>query len=151
MHLVDQFRSSSQSDLAVAAVVIALLAVDSIGPVPSSLVGAFAGLRLGVATGSVVVWVGLMASCVVGYALADRLAHRSIRHADRLLGTAATLTYRRRLLLLLAATRPIPLLAEASIITAGATRLPRVPFLTTCAVANVPVAVAFSALPDAFR
>src|SRR5918995_6037187 len=47
--------------------IFALLALDVFLPVPSSIVATGAGVILGLAEGTAVVWGGMMAGCLIGY------------------------------------------------------------------------------------
>ena len=62
--------------IAAALAVVALLAVDVVLPIPSSLVGVFAGSALGLARGALAIWVGLMIGCLVGDAFGAWLGRR---------------------------------------------------------------------------
>ena len=55
----------------VASAVFALLALDVFLPVPSSIVSTASGVLLGFGLGSAVVWTGMMAGCLVGYATSE--------------------------------------------------------------------------------
>ncbi|GGI91305.1 hypothetical protein GCM10007973_29500 [Polymorphobacter multimanifer] len=130
-----------------AAAIIALLAADIVLPVPSSIVGVFAGGVLGFARGAVVLWAGLMAGCLLGYWLGARPGRRL---AGRVVGGAQVAALQRAfgrfgpLALVLA--RGVPVLAEASVIAAGAARLDLRLFLLATAAANVIVALAYAGL-----
>ncbi len=132
---------------AAAAAIFALLAADIVLPVPSSIIGVFAGGVLGFARGAVVLWVGLMAGCLLGYWLGARPGRRL---AGRVVGGAQVAVLQRAfgrfgpLVLVLA--RGVPVLAEASVIAAGAARLDLRLFLPATAAANIVVALAYAGL-----
>ncbi|MEG6507773.1 VTT domain-containing protein [Methyloligella sp. 2.7D] len=99
---------------------IALLLVDVLLPIPSTFVAAGLGAMLGAPLGIAITAIGLTAGCGVGFLL-GRLLGRDL--AERELGLAdyrylATML-RRYGLPVLALCRPVPVLAEASIIAAG--------------------------------
>ncbi|HEV3484443.1 MAG TPA: hypothetical protein VG106_03480, partial [Vicinamibacterales bacterium] len=54
------------------AAIAALLTFDVLLPVPSSIVSTGAGVLLGFALGAAVVWLGMMAGCLVAYMLGAR-------------------------------------------------------------------------------
>ncbi len=99
--------------------IFGLLAFDVFLPVPSSIVSTAAGVLLGFWRGAAIVWAGMMVACVIGYALGARasgLARRfvgeaGLERADRLLARYGDWT--------IVVCRPVPVLAEASVIFAG--------------------------------
>jgi len=120
-----------------------LLASDVLLPVPSSIVGTLMGARLGFAVGGISVWVGLMLGNMIGYGVGRLLPGRLEMDLPR----APTL-------LLLFLSRPVPVLAEAATIAAGAGRTRALPFLLACAGGNAVYALALAGngsalLPDA--
>lgn len=94
-----------------------LLACDVLLPIPSSVVGVMLGARLGWLWGALCATVGLTLGHCAGYWL-GRLAperwSRPLPVAPSVLGVLAT--------------RPVPVLAEAVVLAAGAARLPWWPF-----------------------
>src|SRR3954469_10338796 len=70
---------SDTSRAVVAAAVFALLALDVFLPVPSSIVSTAAGVFLGFFGGTAVVWGGMMAGCLLGYATGSRGANAARR------------------------------------------------------------------------
>jgi uncharacterized membrane protein YdjX (TVP38/TMEM64 family) len=54
--------------------VIALLALDVFLPVPSSLISAGAGALMGFWVGTLTIWLGMTAGCIIGYAVGARMA-----------------------------------------------------------------------------
>src|SRR5215510_6002509 len=52
--------------------IAALLASDVVLPIPSSIVSTAAGVLLGFWQGAIVIWIGMMAACLIGYALGAR-------------------------------------------------------------------------------
>ncbi|NUO45109.1 MAG: VTT domain-containing protein [Streptomyces sp.] len=129
----------------VAVMVIAgLLALDVFLPVPSSVVSAAAGVLLGFGWGTAVVWAGMTVSCALGYlvgARSESLTRQLVGEAG--LARAAD-GARRHGLVALALCRPVPVLAEASVVLAGATRVRPGRFLLVCAWSNLGVAVVYA-------
>ncbi|WP_181387229.1 TVP38/TMEM64 family protein [Streptomyces sp. Act143] len=126
------------------AVIAGLLALDVFLPVPSSVVSAAAGVLLGFVWGTAVVWAGMTVSCVLGYLVGAR----SVSLTRRLVGEAglarAADAARRHGLVALALCRPVPVLAEASVVLAGTTRVRPGRFLLVCTWSNLGVAVVYA-------
>jgi uncharacterized membrane protein YdjX (TVP38/TMEM64 family) len=122
---------------------VALLVADVLVPVPSSVVMVAHGSLYGVAAGSLLSLAGGTGAAVTGWALGRRAdplrrwtpdAER--RRAERLLarwGLAAVVL-----------TRPVPLLAEAVAVAAGAAHLPVRRVAVAAALGTLPVAVAYA-------
>lgn len=131
---------------AVAAAVVALLAADVLLPVPSSVVSAAAGALLGLRGGFVAVWVGMTLGCVLGFGL-GRFARRFVER--RLLTQADVARIRasfdRSGGWLVVTTRPVPVLAELVILTAGVAGLPFTSIVLLSAGANAVIAAVYAA------
>ena len=129
----------------VAAAVFGLLALDVFLPVPSSIVSTAAGVFLGFVTGATVVWTGMMSGCVIGYAVGSRgsgAARKLVGEGgiERAAGLA-----RRYGDLTIVLCRPVPVLAEASVVFAGLVRAPFARFIRLTAISNLGIAVGYSA------
>ena len=111
-----------------------LLAADVLLPVPSSVLGALLGARLGFALGFVATFVGLALGHLLGYAV-GRVA---LRRVGAELPASPTL-------LAVFASRPVPVLAEAMTLTAGAARTPFIPFVVAVVGGDALYAAALSA------
>lgn len=126
--------------------VIALLALDVFLPVPSSLVSAGAGALMGFWGGTLIVWLGMTAGCILGYAVGARMA----RLARRFIGDAdlqrAGQLLDRHGIWALAACRAVPVLAEASVVFSGLARTRLRPFLLISSLSNLAIAAAYSAV-----
>ena len=126
--------------------VIALLALDVFLPVPSSLVSAGAGALLGFWGGTLTIWLGMTAGCIVGYAVGARMARRArqfigeadLRRAGQLLD--------RHGIWALAACRAVPVLAEASVVFSGLARTRLRPFLLISSLSNLAFAATYAAV-----
>ncbi|WP_200234775.1 hypothetical protein [Thiohalocapsa halophila] len=116
-----------------------LLAADVLLPVPSSIIGTLLGARLGFVPGLFWAWSGLMLGALVGYGVGRLLLGR----LGERLPQAPTLA-------LLLLSRPVPVLAEAVTVTAGAERLSLPVFLAVCAAGNLVYAGALTASGAAF-
>lgn len=129
------------------ALIVALLSADVLLPVPSSVLGMAAGGIFGMVAGTCVSWLGMTLGCVLAYWLghhAGRDAMRRLVGADDWARVEAA-THRRGAVVL-ALFRPVPVLAEASVLFAGAARMPRGRYLALTAAANLIVSAAHAAL-----
>ncbi|MGH0033639.1 MAG: hypothetical protein ACQGVK_01285 [Myxococcota bacterium] len=119
-----------------------LLAGDILLPVPSTIVGTLLGARLGWWPGWLWAWAGLVAGNGLGFAAGRLWLFTSeLEIADRPTG------------LLIFATRPVPILAEAVVIAAGAAGVAKRSFLAASVAGNGLFAAAMAAngatlLPD---
>jgi uncharacterized membrane protein YdjX (TVP38/TMEM64 family) len=102
-----------------------LLAIDALLPVPSSIVGTMLGARLGFAAGFLAAFGGMMTGQVLAYGVSRWL----LRRREQALPTAPTL-------LAVFLSRPVPVLAEAVAIAAGAARVSWPQFLLACGAGN---------------
>lgn len=131
---------------AIAAVgVAALLAADVALPVPSSLVSTASGALFGWLGGAVVSWVGMTTGCVVAWCLGRWAGRSGLR---RLVGDAE-LTRAEQLAARYGAAatvlaRPVPVLAEASVLLAASCGMPLPKFMGLCALANAGVSAAYA-------
>ncbi len=115
----EHVTQSGTSRWVVAAAVFGLLALDVFLPVPSSVVSTAAGVFLGFGAGAAVVWSGMMAGCLIGYVVGARgagaarrlVGDEGLARADRLMRRYGDLT--------IVLCRPVPVLAEASVVFAG--------------------------------
>ena len=116
------------SGWASAATIGGLLALDVFLPVPSSIVSTGAGVLLGFWRGAAVIWIGMTIGCAIGYAFGaprggGRAQTRRRRRADaRGGGDGSVRSWA------LVVCRPIPVLAESSVVFAGLVRTPIGPF-----------------------
>lgn len=111
----------------------ALLAADVLLPIPSSIVGSMLGARLGFATGFTAAFAGMMAGQVAAYWVSRRL----LRPTNDALPPAPTLA-------VVVLSRPVPVLAEAVAMAAGAARLSWPQFLLACGAGNAVYAAALA-------
>jgi membrane protein DedA with SNARE-associated domain len=128
------------------ALIAGLLASDLFLPVPSSIVSTSAGALLGFGPGMLASAVGMSAGAVIGYVFGATAGEGLLRrfvgdsemqHATRLSGKYG--------LAALLVSRPIPVLAEASVVCAGVTRMPLARFLAVTTVSNVAISAAYAA------
>jgi uncharacterized membrane protein YdjX (TVP38/TMEM64 family) len=130
-----------------AAATAAILASDILLPVPSSLVSTLAGAQLGVLWATIASWIGLTAGGAIGFGLARRCGRPLVRRfsADDDL-EAVDRAGLRHGVWMLAATRPLPVLAEATVLLLGTTDMPWRRFLPTLAFGNLGLAAAYAVL-----
>ena len=96
--------------------------------------------------GTAVVWVGMMAGSVLGYALGARatgvtgrfVGADSLARAERVAATYGDWA--------IVVCRPVPVLAEASVVLAGLVHTPWPRFLALTATSNLGIAVAYAAI-----
>ena len=137
-------RDTSGWYTAIAAAV--LLASDVFLPIPSSIVAAAAGVALGFVRGALTVWIGMSLSCALGYgfgAWSAGAARRFVGDAGMARAGRLAARYGDYALVLC---RPIPVLAEASVIFAGIVRRPLGRFARLTTWANAGVAMGYAAI-----
>jgi uncharacterized membrane protein YdjX (TVP38/TMEM64 family) len=125
--------------------IFGLLALDVVLPVPSSIVSTAAGVLLGFWTGAAIVFTGMMVACLFGYALGARAAGAArrfvgedgLRRADALMRRYGDYT--------IVLCRPVPVLAEASVIFAGLVGAPFGRFVILSALSNLGIALGYAA------
>jgi len=123
-----------------------LLASDILMPVPSSLVSTACGMTLGFAMGTLASFSGMSITTVAGY-LIGRYASAP---AEQVIGKSDVAFLRRfherHGLWLLLALRPVPVLAEASVLFFGLSRRPFLPMLAVTAAGNLAVSAVYAAV-----
>ena len=128
-----------------AATVVALLALDIVLPVPSSVVSTAAGAALGFWPGLAASTLGMTACCQIGYAI-GRTSGRAV--AARFVGEPALADVERWVRVrgdwMLCVMRPVPFLAEASVLLAGIARLDGGRFAALTFLANLGVSAAYA-------
>jgi membrane protein DedA with SNARE-associated domain len=141
-----QITQSGTSRSLVAGAVFSLLALDVFLPVPSSIVSTGAGVLLGFALGTTVVWSGMMAGCLLGYAVGSRgsTAARKLVGEDGIARAADLVKRYGDLTIVLC--RPVPVLAEASVVFAGLVRAQYGRFLRLTATSNLGIAAGYAAV-----
>ena len=142
----DQIARGEASTGGAAFAISGLLALDVFLPVPSSIVSTAAGVLLGFWRGAATVWMGMMAGSLVGY----WVGQRSASLARRLVGEhglmrAGTLAERYGPWAIVLC-RPVPVLAEATVVFAGLVRAPLTRFVTLTALSNFGIAVGYAAI-----
>jgi uncharacterized membrane protein YdjX (TVP38/TMEM64 family) len=133
---------------AVAGLVVGLLALDTVLPVPSSVLATIAGRRFGFVGGAAAICAGLCLGNALGYLL-GRLAGAPLVErvvgGDQLARARARVTTRPGTTALLVS-RPVPVLSEAAVVLAGAARAPVARMALVCGPANVGLAAVYAGL-----
>ena len=101
---------------------------------------------LGFVWGAVTVWVGMTGSCLLGYAFGARAAAAAGRFVGEAGMTRASILASRYGDYALVLCRPIPVLAEASVIFAGIVRRPFSRFLSLTTWSNAGIALGYAAI-----
>ncbi len=143
---IEAWLSPPPSPAVLAAAVAGVLAVDVFLPVPSSAVSTLGGAKLGVAAGTAASWLGLSLGGIIAFALARWLGQplaRRLAGEDELARMEQWTTRLGPTAVVLA--RAVPVLAEASVLFLGATRLSWSRFLPPLLASNLGIALAFSA------
>lgn len=142
---VTHLGAVADRQVAVAALIIALLAVDVLLPVPSSVVATLSGALLGLPLGAAATWVGMTGGCFLAYGIGHyageplavqvmggqevaRLRNAAARHGDWGLVLS----------------RAVPVLAETSTLLAGAGAIPVRRFLMVTGAANLGIALTYA-------
>ena len=138
---------AGSNKLLISFIVILALAGDVILPVPNGLTNTFAGMSLGWAISSIVVWIGLNLGACIAYFLgriAGRPLAKKIISKDELEEAEDSLKNFNILGLILS--RPVPGFAELIAITAGLSKMPFKNFILVVSTANIGVAIIFSGI-----
>lgn len=144
----DVFMSSARDRPLLAGVVLgSLLAVDILLPVPSSIVSTSAGYVLGFAVGLAVSTLGMTLCCLAGAWLGARPGRAA---AGKIIGPEEIqrlerLSHRFGDWAIVLA-RPVPILAEASVVFAGMSRMPTGRLLLLCMLSNLAISAVYCAV-----
>ena len=144
--LATWLAQGNASGWATAGAIGALLALDVFLPVPSSIVSTGAGVLLGFWPGAAVIWIGMTLGCLIGYVFGAYAAGpaRRLVGADGLANAGKVMEQYGPWAIVIC--RPIPVLAESSVVFAGLVRTPLVPFLWLTALADFGIAIAYAAV-----
>jgi uncharacterized membrane protein YdjX (TVP38/TMEM64 family) len=124
---------------------IALLAGDVLLPVPSSLVSLAAAGVLGFEWGAIVIWTGMTLGCLIGWGTGRGL----LTPLDRAIEVPDVAPSRWAVWVLILC-RPIPVLAEMSVLVAAGRGMRLGVLMLACSLANLPVALAYGYFGAAF-
>jgi uncharacterized membrane protein YdjX (TVP38/TMEM64 family) len=131
----------------IAAIGLGLLASDSFLPVPSTLVMSGLGFELGALVGGIVASIGLFLSGLIAYGACRRFGTRLARRIAGEKGMARLeQTMRQFGPALVAASRAVPVMQEATACLAGLARMPFRSFVPALAIGCVPSGFAYAAI-----
>ncbi len=141
-----QLKSPEAETSLLAAILSLLLASDILLPVPSSIVSTALGFLLNFPGGLLASWLAMTVSSTVGYwlALAGRplarklLGETELKHLDSM--------ERRVGDWIIVVCRPVPVLAEASVLFAGMGRMPAGRFMMLSVLSNFGVSAVYAAV-----
>jgi uncharacterized membrane protein YdjX (TVP38/TMEM64 family) len=121
----------------------ALLAGDPLLPVPSSVVATVLAARVGFKAGALTVAVSLSLGCVLGYYL-GRSGGWVWQRSGRAIPDGFSRWVRRYGIAAVLLCRPVPILAEASLMIAGAARVRARPLLGWCVLTQIVLGTAYA-------
>lgn len=145
MQTIAEATLASPNRVALFAGGVVLLAADVVLPVPSSIVNTALGATLGVGLGAMASTIGMSVGCLIGYAL-GRFGGRPILNrfvGDASLQRAETLSERFGVYGVVIS-RPIPVLAEASVFLAGVNRMPFGQFVVLSTLSNLGISLVYA-------
>jgi len=124
-----------------------LLATDILLPVPSSMVSTAAGFILGFTKGTIASLVGMTVSCILGFGLGAMFGRPFARHLMDYNGLKRLEVLSHRFgEWAIVICRPIPVLAEASVLFAGISQFPFYRFVLLSTFANLGISVVYAAV-----
>jgi len=129
-----------------AASIAALLAADVFLPIPSSIVSTAAGVLLGFWGGAAAIFVGMTLACLIGYFTGSRVSGSARRFVGAEGLARAEGVARRYGDWAFVLCRPVPVLAEASVILAGLVKTSFGRFLALTTLANLGIALGYAAI-----
>jgi len=146
---ISRWLDLSESPGTAAALVIGLLAGDIFLPVPSSLVNTFAGKALGFWLGTAASWCGMTVGASLAYWLVRCLGRPLARRlsSEEELARMDVLADRHGIAILILA-RPVPVLAEASVLVMGTMQIGWWRFFAAVGLSNFGIAAAYAILGD---
>lgn len=145
--VVTRWQTAPPSPAELFLAIVAILAMDLVLPVPSGPISTFAGAQLGIFSGTLASTLGMTLGGLVAFALARRwgrpLAER-FTEPEQIDDLAAMADTHGVWLTLI--TRPLPVLAEAAVLMAGAMSMRWRVFLPTLIASNLVISAAYATL-----
>jgi uncharacterized membrane protein YdjX (TVP38/TMEM64 family) len=150
---IDQFVNELQSaawkenTLLVSLVIVLVLASDLLLPIPSSVVNTWAGGALGVWMGAFVCWIGMNLGAWIGYVVSWYFGNAAVNRftsEDEIEQTRNVVKRSGAWALVLL--RPVPVLAEASVLVVGSYRISPLRFWIAVGSTNLVIAVLYALL-----
>lgn len=127
-----------------AAIEVGVLAADLLLPVPSSMVATLGGAQLGIVVGTVCAWLGMTAGAMLGWWLGRTAGAASLSRLTADEREQLVRRQRRYGPLAVVLTRPLPLVAEAAALMAGAAGMGWREFLLAAGGGNLAIALVWS-------
>jgi uncharacterized membrane protein YdjX (TVP38/TMEM64 family) len=142
---LQNLKQRSQDGPAVFLWIAAALASDVFLPIPSSIVSTLAGTLLGFPKGLAASWLGMSAGSAIGYWFGRSAGQTLVRKAvgETELKRVSDL-FQRFDSWAIVIGRPVPVLAEASVVAAGFLRMPFPRFAFVSALSNLGVSAAYA-------
>lgn len=147
-NLINELIASTNSAALIALIIFCLLALDVALPIPSSVVSVAAALYFGFLGSVLLIFLGMSTCCVIAYYLggsankffASRKLHGT-RREQKIIDWTGRWGY-----WALCIARPVPVLAETSVVMAGMAKMPFHKFLAYTLSANLVIAISYGYL-----
>jgi membrane protein DedA with SNARE-associated domain len=143
-HAVAGWLDPPPAPQVLAAIEVGVLAADLLLPVPSSMVATLGGAHLGVVIGTGCAWLGMTAGAMLGWWLGHTAGAASLSSPTLAEQERLTRQQRRFGPLAVVLTRPLPLVAEAAALMAGASGMSWRDFLIAAGSGNLAIALVWS-------
>jgi len=141
----DFLQRTEVKSLLTIVVIIALLAADVVLPVPSTILSTAAGYLFGFLSGTLISFVGMTLGILVGYQIGT-----SSRGAIPLLDEETKIWlssyFDKYGIGTIAIARPIPVIAEASVIFAGMSKMKSAPFIIVSCLSNLGISIVYAGI-----
>lgn len=138
-------QQSQVQSLWIGIIIITLLAADILLPVPSTILSSAAGYIFGLTIGTLISFTGMTIGVLVGYWL-GRGSRNKLPWLDEATQEWLSTFFQKNGLWAIAMARPVPVIAETSVIFAGMSKMPTLQFLIIAAVSNLGISVAYASL-----
>jgi len=149
---VQLWLRQESSPTVLAAGVVVLLGSDILLPIPSSAVSTLAGSVLGFWLGTAASWLGMTAGSLLGFAVARSLGRKALLWLSRPEAVERVQGWAQRYgRLVLGVARPVPVLAEASVLLLGTAGLSWSRLWAPLLLSNLGIAAVYSALGNWVR
>jgi 3-dehydroquinate synthase len=136
------WQSSPPAPWTLAALVVGILAADIVLPVPSGPVSTLAGSHLGVVLGTAASTLGMTLGAAIAFAVARRFGVDE-QDGDLDVGDVSEAANQHGPWMLVL-TRPLPIIAEAAVLLAGALRMPWRNFLPPVVASNLAISATYA-------
>lgn len=143
-HAVARWLDPLPAPPVLAAIEVGVLAADLLLPVPSSMVATLGGAHLGVVIGTACAWLGMTAGAMVGWWLGHTAGAASLSSLTADEKERLARQQRRFGPLAVVLTRPLPLVAEAAALMAGAAGMGWWEFLVAAGSGNLVITLVWS-------